>query len=233
MVRCKDCIYINESPISGICEGCKTGENFERKEEPFRTKLIDDYFELAERHLSAFEYGVKNDRAFALIMEAAVKITQSFKRGGKLLICGNGGSAADAQHFAAEMTGRFKIKNRPAYPAIALTTDTSALTAIANDFSYEDVFSRQVEALGTGKDVLFGISTSGNSKNVIKAQNVAISKYMANIMLVGTQEGVLFKNANIGIDTLACDRTEIIQEMHIIVIHRICNMVEQMMEREK
>jgi D-sedoheptulose 7-phosphate isomerase len=231
--RCKDCVYINEPENSGVCEACKNGENFENKDESFRAKLAKEYFELAEYHNSAFNYGINNNRGFSLIIDSAIKIANCFNHGGKLLICGNGGSAADAQHFAAEMTGRFKIKNRPAYPAIALTTDTSAITAIANDFGYDDVFSRQVEALGQSKDILFGISTSGKSQSIINAQHMAISKGMPNIMLVGTRECDLFKNANIAIDTLAGGHTEVVQEMHIIVIHRICNIVEQIMERGK
>ena len=112
---------------------------------------------------------IKKDKSFQEKMEKTIEyITSSIENGGKVLICGNGGSAADAQHIAAEFVGRFVMERR-GFPAIALTTDTSNLTAIANDYSYDDVFRRQAEALGNKGDILIGISTSGNSENVIRA----------------------------------------------------------------
>jgi len=151
-----------------------------------------------------------------------------------VLSCGNGGSAADSQHFAAEMVGRFE-RERPGMPAISLTVDTSALTAIANDYDYDRVFSKQVEALGVAGDVLLGISTSGNSKNVVKAMQAAQSKGLVVIALTGRDGGAMAKmlrpqdyHLNV-----AHPRTMRVQEIHLLVIHCLCEVVDNVIHGEK
>lgn len=152
------------------------------------------------------------------IRKAAFNTAISLARGGKLLLCGNGGSAADAQHVAGEFVNRFLL-DRPALPAIALTTDTSVLSAIANDSAYEDVFSRQVEALGAPGDVLLGISTSGKSHNVIRAFACASEKGLYTIGLCGNNSSLM--HCDIIID-VSSDRTPLIQEMHLAAEHMFC-----------
>lgn len=146
-------------------------------------------------------------------------------KGHKILFCGNGGSAADAQHLAAELVGRF-VKERESLPAIALTTDTSILTAIANDYSYDDVFSRQVAGLGQAGDVLIGISTSGNSKNVVKAIELAKQKGLKTVALTGEGGGKLGALCD-AIIAVPSKTTARIQEMHILVGHIVCELVEE------
>jgi D-sedoheptulose 7-phosphate isomerase len=158
------------------------------------------------------------------VIEASELITKSFSSGGKLMLCGNGGSAADSQHIAAEMTGRF-IKDRKPLPAIALTTDTSALTCIANDYSFEDVFARQISALGRLGDVLIAISTSGNSGNVIKAMHVANELSIKVIALTGRDGGRMKALADHSI-IVPSNTTARIQEAHIFIGHMICGSVE-------
>lgn len=160
------------------------------------------------------------------IYEIGVEIYKSMKKGGKLITMGNGGSAADAQHISAEFTGRF-LKERKALPAIALNTNTSALTAIANDYSYEDVFSRQVEALAKEGDVVIGISTSGNSKNVIKAIKAANSMGCVTVAMIGQSGGALKGLAKFTI-SVKSDSTPIIQEVHIAIGHILSKIVEDM-----
>ena len=147
--------------------------------------------------------------------------------GNKILVCGNGGSAADAQHFAAELTGRFE-RERPGLAAIALTTDTSAITAIGNDYGYDMIFSRQVEALGSPGDVLVAISTSGNSANVIKAMEVAREKEMTIVALTGKDGGKMAEmvqetDLHINVNH---QRTARVQEVHILVLHCLCDGVD-------
>lgn len=146
-------------------------------------------------------------------------------KGHKILFCGNGGSAADAQHLAAELVGRF-VKERESLPAIALTTDTSILTAIANDYSYDDVFSRQVAGLGQAGDVLIGISTSGNSKNVVKAIELAKQKGLKTVALTGEGGGKLGALCD-AVIAVPSKTTARIQEMHILVGHIVCELVEE------
>jgi len=160
----------------------------------------------------------------ANIQKAAELIISSLKKGGKLLVCGNGGSAADAQHIAAEFVGRFK-KERKALPAIALTTDTSILTAIGNDYGYDFTFKRQAEALANKNDVLLGISTSGNSKNVIEAVEFANKIGMVTIGLTGGAGGKLAKLAKHSIIVPSSD-TPRMQESHILIAHIICELAE-------
>ena len=168
--------------------------------------------------------GQKMEQFYSKIEETAYIIYNAIKNGGKLMICGNGGSAADAQHMAAEFINRFLKERRP-LPALALSTDTSNLTSIANDYSFEDIFSKQVEALGKKGDVLMGISTSGNSKNVIKAIEAANGMGITTVGLLGKNGGNITKIADKSI-TIPSDSTPRIQEMHIFIIHTICQMVE-------
>jgi D-sedoheptulose 7-phosphate isomerase len=148
----------------------------------------------------------------------------------KILACGNGGSAADAQHFAAELVGRFERERRE-LPAIALSTDSSILTAIANDYSYEVIFSKQVRALGHAGDVLLGISTSGNSANVIAAIEAAHLKGMSVIAFTGKDGGKIkniLKNSDVHL-CVPADRTARIQETHLLLLHCLCDGVDHLM----
>lgn len=162
-----------------------------------------------------------------LIAQAAEHMVQSLLNNGKILACGNGGSAADAQHFAAELVNRFE-RERPNLPAIALTTDSSTLTSIANDYSFEEVFSRQVRAYGAKGDVLLAISTSGNSPNVAKAIKVAQDKQIKVIVLSGRDGGEiapLLTEDDVEI-RVPNDSTARIQETHILVIHCLCDLID-------
>ena len=163
-----------------------------------------------------------------LIEKSADVIVDSFKKGGKLLIAGNGGSAADSQHFAAELVGRFK-KERRALPAIALTANTSILTAIANDYSFDKVFSRQIEALAKNGDVFFAISTSGNSANIVEGIRAAKKIGCLVIGLTGKAGGKMKDICDILID-VDSDDTPRIQENHILIIHSICEIIENSYE---
>lgn len=164
------------------------------------------------------------------ILDAAQMVFDTLQHGGKVLSCGNGGSAGDAQHFSSEMLNRFE-QERKGLPAIALTTDTSTLTSIANDYSYERVFSRQVEALGKAGDVLLAISTSGNSLNVNRAIEAAHAAGMHIIALSGKNGGSmkdLLHPQDIELRVPA-DSTARIQETHLLLIHCICDLVDQML----
>ncbi len=155
----------------------------------------------------------------------------SLHNGGKILLAGNGGSAADSQHIAAELVGRFAF-NRPALAGIALTTDTSALTAIANDYGYEAVFSRQVEALGRHGDVFIGLSTSGNSPNVVQACEQARSLGMSVIAMTGQGGGAMASQCDVLL-AMPSSSTRHIQEGHITVGHIICDLIEQTLFRKQ
>jgi len=159
------------------------------------------------------------------VIEAADAIRTAFGEGGKLLVFGNGGSAADAQHMAAELVGRFE-RERQAMAAIALTTDTSIVTSVANDFTFDWVFARQIEALGRPEDVALGISTSGRSANVLTAIEAANARGMKTIALTGRDGGTIGKAAAIHIN-VAHASTARIQEVHRTVIHAICALVER------
>lgn len=159
------------------------------------------------------------------IAAAAECLITAFSAGKKLLVMGNGGSAADAQHFAAEIVGRFKMERR-ALPAIALTTDTSALTAIANDYGFDRVFSRQVEALANADDVVIGISTSGNSTNIINALQAARAIGCRTVALLGRDGGAMRELVDIPLVIPSAD-TPRIQEGHIITIHILCDLLEK------
>ncbi len=160
------------------------------------------------------------------IVEAAEMIIDSYRRGGKLLLIGNGGSAADAQHIAAELVGRFKME-RKALPAIALTTNTSILTALGNDYHYDVVFARKVEAFANhNADVLLAISTSGNSSNILRATEVARNRGIRVIGMTGRGGGSLKNNVDLAL-IVPSDDTQRIQETHITMGHIICDLVER------
>jgi len=158
------------------------------------------------------------------VKEAGDICVKALKNGNKIMLCGNGGSAADAQHIAAELSGRFKKERNP-LAGIALTTDTSALTAIGNDYGYEYVFSRQLEAIAKDGDVLIAISTSGNSKNVIKAIESAKKLNVSVITLSGKDGGVMKNAGDVNI-VIPSNDTPRIQEMHIMVGHMICAIID-------
>ena len=161
------------------------------------------------------------------IKHAANCISDSLLNEGKVLSCGNGGSAGDAQHFSAELLNRFEIE-RPGLPAVALTTDSSTLTAIANDYEYDQIFSKQILALGTNRDVLLAISTSGNSSNIIKAVQAAHERNMLVLSLTGNKGGKLaklLKGDDIEI-RVPSNRTARIQEIHLLVIHCLCDIID-------
>lgn len=159
-----------------------------------------------------------------LVVDAARTLAVRLARGGKILFCGNGGSAADAQHLAAEFVNRFEL-DRPPLACIALTTDTSILTAIGNDFDYSQVFSKQVQALGSPEDVLVGISTSGNSANVVKAFLAAREIGMPTMGLTGRDGGKMAELSDVLINVPE-QSTALVQEIHIAVGHLLCRLVD-------
>lgn len=162
------------------------------------------------------------------VAQAAELISRTLSSGRKLMLCGNGGSAADAQHLAAEFTGRF-IKDRKPLAAMALSTDTSALTCIANDYSFDEVFYRQVLGLGVAGDGLLAISTSGNSKNVLRAVEAARSLKMHTIGLLGRDGGQLASLCDVAI-IVPSHTTARIQEAHIMIGHTLCGMIEEALQ---
>lgn len=166
-----------------------------------------------------------SDSNIEFISQVSELIISRIGNGGKVLICGNGGSAADAQHFAAEFVGRF-MKDRKALPAIALTTDTSILTAVGNDYGFDSVFMRQVDALCNPNDILIGISTSGNSKNVIEAFKCAQSKGSLIIALLGNTGGLCMQYADYSYVVRSTESARI-QEVHLLIEHLICEFVEK------
>ena len=158
-------------------------------------------------------------------LKGAVRLcVKSLNDGGKILLFGNGGSAADAQHIAAELVGRYKVE-RKGLPAIALTTDTSVLTAIANDYGFNHVFDRQVEALANEHDVVIGISTSGNSVNVINALKIAKNIGCKTVGLSGWHGGKMKMICDVNL-VVPCEDTPRIQEMHIVIGHTLCHLIE-------
>lgn len=185
----------------------------------------------AIRHL--FEDSVRTKQTAAAelaepISQAVNLMLAAIKDGNKILSCGNGGSAADAQHFAAEMVCRFE-RERPGMPAIALTTDTSALTAISNDYGYTRVFSKQVQALGVEGDILLAISTSGNSDSVAEAVKAAQEKKMHVIALTGRNGGAMAELLDINDIEIRVpsDSTARIQEVHLLTIHCLCHQIDE------
>ncbi len=159
-----------------------------------------------------------------VIQEACEMSLETIKSGNKILLCGNGGSAADAQHIAAEFTGRYKVERR-GLPAIALTTDTSALTAIGNDYGYDRVFERQVESLANSGDLLIGISSTGNSDNIIKAFNKAKEIGCKTVGLSGKGGGKFNDSCDLNV-VVPSEDTPRVQEMHILIGHTICQIID-------
>ena len=155
---------------------------------------------------------------------AAETLQRTFASGGRLYICGNGGSASDAQHFAAELTGRY-VRDRPGYPAVALTTDTSALTAIGNDYGFERIFARQLESLGRPGDCLVAISTSGHSANVMAAVESARREGIGTIGLLGRDGGALATAVDQAL-VVPVSETARVQEAHILILHLLCESLE-------
>ena len=170
---------------------------------------------------------VSNDENLKQIQQAAILIADSFKQGGKVLSCGNGGSHCDAMHFAEELTGRFR-DNRPSYPAIAIS-DVSHISCVGNDYGFDAIFSRYVEGVGQKGDVLLGISTSGNSTNVIKAIEAAKQKGMKIITLTGKDGGKMNGLADVDIRVPHFGYADRVQEIHIKVIHIFILLIEKEM----
>jgi len=176
-----------------------------------------------EQHLATIHRF--RERSLDSLEELAKALLETLQNGGKLIVFGNGGSAADAQHFACELVGTFLRKTRRALPAIALSTNTSNLTSISNDFSYDDVFKRQLEALGEGGDLCVGISTSGNSVNVHKALVAAREKGCRTAAFLGAGGGSIKDIVDIALIVPSND-TPCIQETHIMAIHIICDIID-------
>ncbi len=171
-----------------------------------------------------------SEKTLALIEKAAKRIIEALNHGGKVIVFGNGGSASDSQHMVAELVGRFK-KERAAIPAIALTTNTSTITALSNDYGYDVSFKRQLEALGKKADIAIGISTSGMAKNVIATLLKAKEMGLATIGLTGTDGGALKDIADLSIVVNSHD-TARIQEAHILIIHILCELIEDALSSE-
>ena len=188
-----------------------------------------DTFDRIQKHFDDSIH-VKTQAAHELpaaIAQISETMTQCILSGHKILCCGNGGSAADAQHFAAELLNRFEME-RPSLPAIAITTDTSTITSIANDYSFNEIFSKQIRALGQAGDVLLAISTSGNSENIMAAVEAAHSRNISVVLLTGGNGGKLAAQLS-GNDVMACvpsDRTMRIQEVHILILHCLCDIID-------
>lgn len=170
-----------------------------------------------------------SDEMLVVICEIASQIAAAIASGGKVLLMGNGGSAADAQHMAAEFVGRFVDRERKAFPAVALTTDSSILTAVANDFGFDAIFERQIEALAQEGDVAIAISTSGSSENVLKGVHAARRKRLTTVALTG-KSGSLAEEADYAV-RVPSDETSRIQEAHITIGHVICKLVESSLSR--
>ena len=162
------------------------------------------------------------------IIAAGECMVESLLNGGKILSCGNGGSAGDAQHFSSELLNRFE-RERPSLPAVALTTDSSTLTSIANDYSYNEIFSKQIRALGNEGDVLLAVSTSGNSANVVQAIQAAHDRGMKVVSLTGRNGGQMANLASPGdVEVrVPAQSTARIQEVHLLVIHALCDFIDQ------
>lgn len=193
---------------------------------------------LNERVAAHFQESIQVKQMAAEVMsqaaaQAAQLLFDALAEDGKILVCGNGGSAADAQHFAAELTGRFE-RERMELAALALTTDTSALTAIGNDYGFDHIFSKQVRALGRPGDVLIGISTSGNSANVIEAIRAAHERDIKVIAFTGRDGGkiaAMLKDSDILLN-VPYPRTARIQEVHLLLIHALCDSIDTLLTGE-
>jgi D-sedoheptulose 7-phosphate isomerase len=195
------------------------------------TKMLNDLvLDRIQRSIEVKQVLLKDATFRELVTRAALEIVKSLRAGGKVLFFGNGGSAADAQHLAAEFTGRY-LKERRALPALALHGNSSAVTAIGNDYGFDLVFARQMEALGKEGDVAVGISTSGNSRNVLRAMEVAKSKGIFTVALTGASGGAMKKLADCTL-CIPSEETPRIQECHILTGHIICEIAEEMLFAE-
>jgi D-sedoheptulose 7-phosphate isomerase len=198
------------------------------KPQPGKPKTVEEsdamFTTVLHRHMECLR---TLEKEAAGIEQIGALLSAAIAKGRKILICGNGGSAADAQHFAAELVGRFE-RERSAWPAIALTTDTSILTAIGNDYGFAEVFARQVRGLGQKEDVFIGISTSGNSENVIQAVTAAKEAGMQTIGLLGHDGGALKSQTDHAI-VVRDPKTARIQEAHILILHYWAMLIEEQM----
>ena len=188
--------------------------------------IKDELQRIVSEHRAAVEKSFDSD-SLQVLEQITREVLKTLKHGGKILLCGNGGSAADCQHIAAEFIGRFK-RERRSLPAIALTTDTSILTAVANDYSYDQIFSRQIEGLGRKEDILLALSTSGNSKNVLQAVKQAKAQEIALVGFTGLDGGQLKKTVNLCFQAKS-QKTPHIQEIHITALHAISEAVENVL----
>ncbi len=196
--------------------------------------VADRVTELVQRRIEesvAVQQRLLDRRRLQAIADAAEAISSSIAAGGKLLIFGNGGSAADADHLAGEFVGRYLLERR-ALPAIALTTQTAGLTAVANDYSYDDVFARQIEALGVEGDVALAISTSGTSPNVVAGVDAAKARGMATLALTGASGGALAERVDVCIH-IPSEETPRIQEGHALVGHIVCELAEAQLTTDR
>ncbi|MPZ13118.1 MAG: glycosyltransferase [Chloroflexi bacterium] len=207
--------------LAAVYEQVMVASHPRRPNEAERLAILDRNFEGAIRTLEESQRHLRTG-----VLEAADIVGSAVQHRAKVLACGNGGSAADAQHLAAEFVGRFRSLDRAPLPALALTTDTAILTALANDIGYDRVFAEQVEALGEPGDVLIGISTSGRSRNVVEAFKVARRRGLRRVAIVGSNGGELRRLADVSIIVPSTD-TQHIQEVHIVVIHLLCELVEE------
>lgn len=183
-----------------------------------------------QESICAKEALLTNIKLQEIIEQAAECISQTLKTGGKLVLCGNGGSASDALHFAGEIVGRF-VKERDPWPAVVLNADVASLTAIANDYGYDDVFAREAKAFLSDKDIFVGISTSGNSENVYRAALVAKNVGAKSIALLGRDGGKIGKAVDLPL-IVPHSITARVQECHIMIIHIICELIENIMSGE-
>ena len=192
------------------------------------TKMLNDLvLDRIQRSIEVKQALLKDASFREQVARAALEIVKSLRAGGKILFFGNGGSAADAQHLAAEFTGRY-LKERRALPALALHGNSSAVTAIGNDYGFDLVFARQMEAFGREGDVAVGISTSGNSRNVLRALEVAKAKGIFTVALTGGSGGLMKKLADCTL-CIPSEETPRIQECHILTGHIICEIAEEML----
>tara|TARA_B100000886_G_scaffold305661_1_gene237540 strand:+ start:37065 stop:37655 length:591 start_codon:yes stop_codon:yes gene_type:complete len=189
--------------------------------------LIDEYFQGSIESLINLS---NSNNIKSKVLKIVDDIYQIISQGKKILIAGNGGSAADSQHFAAELVVRYK-KERRALPAIALTTDSSILTAASNDYSFEDIFARQVDAIGNKNDMLFLFSTSGNSLNVIKAAKIAKKKEIKTVLFTGEKKSLYENLFDIELN-VPSKITAYIQECHLTLIHLICQLIDKMYSKD-
>ena len=184
---------------------------------------ISDYF---IKSIEAKLELVKDEAVLNEIRRAGSVIVNVLKRGGSIYIAGNGGSASDAQHFSAELSGMFTHAHRQGLPVVALTANSSSVTAIANDFGFSEIFSRQLQGLGRDGDIFISISTSGNSRNLVSAVETAKNQGMTTISLLGRGGGEVRRNSDISI-IVPSDNIQYIQECHIMIIHALCHIVDE------